>query len=77
MLEALIFAAAAAATPPPAKPQKTAQAPAAELLEFIGDWPEDEARRFLDAGKDADHALPALDGNHDGHQEQKESGHDR
>jgi hypothetical protein len=47
MLEALLFAAAVAATPAP--PAKSAEAPpTAELLEFIGDWDDDEAARFLD-----------------------------
>lgn len=60
MLEALLLAVAAAtsatgavapAAPAPA-PASAATAPSAELLEFIGDWPEDEAQALLDASSD-------------------------
>jgi hypothetical protein len=60
MLEALIFA-AGIATASPARQEKVAAAPAAELLEFIADWPEAEAHQFLDAPNDAATPLPSLD----------------
>jgi hypothetical protein len=75
MLEALIFAAGIAATPP-ARQEKTAAAPAAELLEFIADWPEAEAHQFLDARNDAATPLPSLDRSSPG-RITKEPGHAR
>lgn len=46
MLELLIFAGAVAAAEPPA-PAPTAPPPP-ELLEFIGEWSEEEAARLID-----------------------------
>ncbi|MES2490467.1 MAG: hypothetical protein V4607_11815 [Pseudomonadota bacterium] len=58
MLEALLFAAAVttAAANLQAKPPA---APSAELLEFIADWTELEARQILDA-QHAKAPLPSL-----------------
>ncbi|MGH8455940.1 MAG: hypothetical protein ACRETW_03340 [Stenotrophobium sp.] len=76
MLEVLIFAVAVtAATPAPQKQQRTAQAPAAELLEFIGDWSEDEAHQFLDTRNKGEKPLPALGGS--GPTETKDVRHER
>lgn len=59
MLEALLFAAgvSTAAAKPQAKP---AAAPTPELLEFIADWSEQEARQILDP-KYAEAPLPSLE----------------
>jgi hypothetical protein len=59
VLEALLLAAgvSTAAANPQAKP---APAPTAELLEFIADWSEPEARLILDP-KHAQAPLPSLD----------------
>ena len=62
MLEALLLAAgisAAAAKPHPQPPV----APSAELLEFIADWTEPEARLILDA-EHAQAPLPSLEHTH-------------
>lgn len=58
MLEALLFAAgvSTAAAKPQAGPNA---APTTELLEFIADWPEPEARLILDP-KYAEAPLPSL-----------------
>lgn len=45
MLELMLLAAVEAAPPP----QTAEPPPPAELIEFIGDWSEEEAERFLDA----------------------------
>lgn len=60
MLEVLLFAAgvSTAAANPQAKP--TVAAPSAELLEFIADWSEPEARQILDP-KYAEAPLPSLE----------------
>jgi len=59
MLEALLFAAAVntAAANPQAKPPAT---PSTELLEFIADWTEPEARQILDT-QHAKAPLPSLE----------------
>lgn len=59
MLEALLFAAGVtiAAANPQAQPPA---APSAELLEFIAEWTEPEARQILDT-KHAQAALPSLE----------------
>lgn len=46
MFETVLLAAAVAATPAPEKKREVP--PPAELLEFIGEWSDEEARRFLD-----------------------------
>lgn len=60
MLEALLFA--AGVTSAAANPQAQASAappPSAELLEFIADWTEPEARQILDT-QHAKAPLPTL-----------------
>jgi hypothetical protein len=59
MLEALLLAAgiSTAVANPQAKPDV---APSAELLEFIADWSEPEARQILDP-KHAQAPLPTLE----------------
>ncbi len=59
MLEALLFAAgvSTAAANPQAQPSV---APTPELLEFIADWSEPEARQILDP-KHAQNPLPSLE----------------
>jgi hypothetical protein len=59
VLDALLFAAGVATAA--ANPQATpATAPSTELLEFIADWTESEARQILDP-KYAQAPLPSLE----------------
>lgn len=59
MLEALLFAVGVSTAA--ANPQAPSSvAPTAELLEFIADWSEPEARQILDA-KHAQASLPSLE----------------
>lgn len=58
MLEALLFAAGVTASAANSQAQPAA-APSAELLEFIADWTEPEARQILDT-QHAKATLPSL-----------------
>lgn len=53
LLEALLMMAAQATTPPPPPPKS--EPPPLELLEFLGDWTEDEGR-LIDSEKPRDGA---------------------
>ena len=57
MLEALVLMAAQATAPPPAAPPAKLKAPPVELLEFLGEWSDEDAK--LIDGESAGEAKPA------------------
>lgn len=75
MLEALLCAAGVALGKPHAIPQPAANiAPDPEMLEFLANWRDDEARQFLDPHPRGDIPLPTLGGTG---RPTKDHGHER
>jgi hypothetical protein len=60
MLEALLFAAGVSTTATNPQAKQAVATPTVELLEFIADWSEPEARQLLDP-KYAEAPLPSLE----------------